>query len=95
MYLQSISIKQARKKRRGGKDFFGSTSGSASKEWGDVAKRAEGGLSLFQVFFSAVCVCGPEWCLKTVLITFFIIIIYLCGDIPPSGIFEAVQRIFF
>lgn len=53
---------------------------------GDVAKDTEGkpGFISFEGIFSAVCLHGPEWCLKTILIMFFIVIIYV-GEYPTFG----------
>lgn len=81
-YLQSISIKQARRKRGGERIFLPLLLGAHLRSGEMWLKGQKVNLRLisFSGIFSAVCVCGPEWCLKTVLIT-FVIIIYLCGEI--------------
>lgn len=84
VYAQSVSIKQARKKRGGGKGSFLALLQGAhlrSREMWLKGQKVNLRLISFSGIFCAVCVCGPEWCLKTVLITLFIIVIYLCGEI--------------
>lgn len=95
VYVQSISIKQARKKRGGAKDVFSCTSESASEEWGDVAKGAEGepeAYFFFRYFLCCLCLWTrmvPENSVN------YLSYLFMWGNIPPSGIFEAVQKVFF
>lgn len=103
VYLQSIRIDQARKKRGGVKDFFDSTLGNAFPLLGVHVRSGKMGLKgqkvnlrliSFSRIFSVICVCEPEWCLKAMLIV-FLLLLFTWGNSLPSGIFEAVQRMFF
>jgi len=97
MYLLSITINQARRRGEGKRIFLTPLLGMHLRN-GDMWLKVQKGEPEVRLFFGYFLCCLCVWTKmvpENSIYYLFHYYLFMWGNIPPSGIFEAVQRILF